>query len=241
VRLADNRQTISTPGLIAAADIHAVLEAALRIVVQAWVAIRRASELTDEHRTSEPRTAGCLYWRMCEVERNRHPRLPPMKIKAEIGTFSAELLEVPDGRIDIEIVYSLSDEPDLRLECKRVSATASDRRAKLAQYYVDGGVLRFVGGKYGRGHAWGVMVAFVIDGRFADAATTIAEYIADYHNEAPPHLSREWQPETRFGRHRHLFNTRHIQGCGPRQIDLLHLFLQFPRRKRQTKEFGSFL
>ena len=235
MNLADNRQTVPSPSFIDATDIHAVLEAALRIVVQAWVAIRRASELTDEHRTREPRTAGCLYWRMCEVERNRHPRLPPMKIKAEVGTYSAELLEVPDGRIDIEIIYSLSDEPDLRLECKRVSATASDRRAKLAKHYVDEGVLRFVGDKYGRGHAWGVMIAFVIDGRFADTATMIDEYIADYHNEGPAHLSREWQPETRFGRHRHLFNTQHIQGGGPHGIELLHLLLPFPRRKRQQR------
>jgi hypothetical protein len=229
--LVDNRQTVSTPAFIAADDIYAILEAALKIVVQAWVTIRRKRMLTDEHRTSEPRTAGCLYWRMREVERTRHPRRPPMKIKAEVGTFSAEVREVPDGRIDIEIIYSLSDEPDLRVECKRVSATVSDRRTDLATEYVDEGVLRFVGDKYGHGHVWGVMIAFVIDGEFADAASIIAKYVAEYHNDAPPHLSRAWRVETRFGRHRHLFNTQHLQGGGPQHIDLLHLFLPFPRRK----------
>ena len=229
--LADNRQTVSTPAFIAADDIYAVLEAALRIVIQAWRMIRRESMLTDEHRTSETRTAGCLYWRMREVERNRHPRRPPMKIKAEVGTFSAELREVPDGRIDIEIIYSLSDGPDLRMECKRVSATVSDGHTHLAREYVDQGVLRFVGDKYGHGHVWGIMIAFVIDGAFADAASIIAEYVAEYRNHAPSHLSRAWRAETRLGRHRHLFNTQHVQGRGPQHIDLLHLFLPFPRRK----------
>lgn len=227
--LADDRQTVSTPVFIDPHDIHAVLETALKIVVQAWVAIRRENELTHDHRTSECRTAGLLYWRMLEVEKNRDPRVPPMKVKAEVGTFSAELLEVPDGRIDIEIIYSLGDEPDLRLECKRVSGTASDQRTDLARYYVKGGVLRFVGDKYGRGHAWGVMIAFVIDGRFAEAATMIADYVAQYQNDAPRHVCRDWRREQRFGRHRHLFNTQHLRAGGGERIELLHLFLPFPR------------
>ena len=227
--LADDRQTVSTPMFIDAHDIHAVLEAALRIVVQAWVAIRQDSELTDDHRTNEPGIAGLLCRRMREVEKNRAPRRPAMKVKAEVGTFSAASLEVPDGRIDIEIISSLSDESDLQLECKRVSTTASDRCTDLARYYVDGGVLRFVGGKYGRGHAWGVMIAFVIDGRFAEAATMIADYVAQYQNDAPPHVCRDWRREQRFGRHRHLFNTQHLRAGGGERIELLHLFLPFPR------------
>jgi hypothetical protein len=154
-----------------------------------------------------------------------------MKVKAEVGTFSADSLEVPDGRIDIEIIYSLSEEPDLRLECKRVSATASDRPTALARYYVDGGVLRFVGDKYGRGHAWGVMIAFVIDGKFAGAATMIANQVAGYRNDAPPHVCRDWRREQRFGRHRHLFNTQHARAGGGERIELLHLFLPFARQR----------
>ena len=122
--------TLSTPHLIAVPDIYAVIQAALKVVIRSWIGICRERLLTPQHRSNEPRTAGLLYHRMKAVERERDPRKPPMKIKCEVGTFSAGELEIPDGRIDIEIIYSLSDDPDLRLECKRVSTSAGDASAR---------------------------------------------------------------------------------------------------------------
>jgi hypothetical protein len=219
--------SLARPGLIAAPDIYAVIQAALKIVIRAWIHICREQLLTVRHRTSEPKTAGLLYQRMKSVERERKPRIPEMKIKCEAATFSCDELEVPDGRIDIEIIYSLSDDPDLRLECKRVSTTPGDGPRDRADYYIGHGVLRFIGDKYGRGHSWGAMLAFVIDGKSAAAASFIAASIAGY-TKAPLDLCAHWAQEDRFGRTRHLFRTEHLQGGGPHRIELLHLFLPFP-------------
>lgn len=219
----------SAPRLIPEEDFLAVIEAVLRIVVLAWIRLRRAGSLTDFHRHQENNTAGLLYHQMVLAEREREPRIPPVKIKPEVGTFSDEL-EVPDGRIDVEVVYSLGDDPDLRLEYKRVSSTPTDDPTGLAREYVAEGVLRFVHDKYGRGHRWGVLVAFVIDGLFEPTVEIVAEKVSTYRNN-PHHLTGPWQPEGRFVPRRHLFSTEHFQGGGPRKIRLLHLFLPFPRRE----------
>jgi hypothetical protein len=223
----DSAISLARPDLVAEPDVHAVIQAALQIVIRSWIRICRERLLTVKHRTSEPKTAGLLYQRMRAVEQGRNPRTPPMKIKCEIATFSGDDLELPDGRIDIEIIYSLSDDPDLRLECKRVSTTAGDRPRKKADYYIGEGVLRFVGDKYGRGHSWGVMLAFVIDGKAAAAASFISASLAGY-KKAPLGLCAPWSREGRFGPTRHLFRTEHLQGGGPERISLLHLFLPFP-------------
>ena len=216
----------SRPDFYQPVDLRAVVEAALAIAVAAWVRIRRQRLLREEHRRDEPRIAGLLYLQMVRSERERQPRWPRMKVKSEVGTFSGSDAEIADGRIDIEIIYSLDDEPDLRLECKRVSASTEDDRAKLARYYVDGGVRRFVGDKYGRGHPWGVLVAFVVDGKVTAAARLIADYVT---RDGQDHLLSAFETAGLPPR-RHLFKTEHRQGGGTRMIRLLHLFLPFPRR-----------
>jgi len=173
-----------------------VIGAVLKIVAEAWNRVLRDDVLNDAHRRDEPATAGLLRHRMVAVEREREPRRPQMKIKPEVGV-TAEDEEMVVGSIDIEIIYSLGDEPDLRLECKRVSTTKEDDHTTLAREYVAEGVLRFVG-KYGYGQAWGIMVGFVIDGNSAGAAILIAQYITQYKNQ-PPHVLRDWAPEARFG------------------------------------------
>lgn len=53
------RQSISEsrPALYQPADLRSVLEAALALVVRAWVRIRREKLLGELHRRDEPRTA----------------------------------------------------------------------------------------------------------------------------------------------------------------------------------------
>ncbi len=220
------RRPPTAPQFLAARDILAVIEAVLRIVAGAWDRVLRECALSETHRHDEPTTAGLLRARMIAVEAERSPRRPPMKIKPEVGVPSEDQ-ETVVGFIDIEIIYSLGDEPDLRLECKRVSSTKEDDPRRLANRYVRTGVLHFVG-KYGRGHAWGIMIGFVVDGNAESAALLIARYVAKYPNE-PPHLLRDWCEETRFGACRHLFNTRHRKSDGS-PIELLHFFLPFPAR-----------
>lgn len=209
---------------LAREDILAVIEAALKIAVEAWSRVLADGTLNDTHRHNERATAGLLRHRMILVEGERKPRRPQMKILPEVGVTGEDEKAVM-GFIDIQIVYSLGDAPDLRLECKRVSSTTQDRCADLARRYVDTGVLHFVG-KYGRGNAWGVMVAFVIDGNVTASGALIGRYIAERRNH-PRHVLSDWTEETRFGLHGNLFSTRHRK-MDDAPIELLHLFLPFP-------------
>ena len=97
----------SWPGLFEPADLQTVLEAALGIVVRAWIRVRRGRLLGERHRRDERPTAGLLYHQMVREERERQPRWPKMKLKTEVGTFSSGDEVIPDGRIDIEVIYSL--------------------------------------------------------------------------------------------------------------------------------------
>jgi hypothetical protein len=218
------RRPPATPRFVAEADLLAVIGAVLAVVADAWGRVLGEEAIGESQRHDEVTTAGILRRRMVIVERERKPRQPAMKIKPEVGV-TAEDQETVVGAIDIEIVYSLGDEPDLRLECKRVSSTAEDDPKALARYYVREGVLRFVG-KYGWGQAWGIMIGFVIDGNADGAAALIARYVRKYRNR-PAHLISDWAVEPRFGPHRHLFNTRHRKSGGS-PIELLHFFLPFP-------------
>ena len=214
---------LAPPQFLDAQDILAVIAAVLRIVSDAWDRVVREGVLEEVHRRDEPKTVGLLRSRMVAVERERSPRIPALKIKPEVGVTSEDA-ETVVGSIDIEIIYSLGDEPDLRVECKRVSTAKEDNPTALARYYVEGGVLRFVG-KYGRGHAWGVMVAFALDGNCDASATLIGEYVGAYRNE-PVHVVRDWKADARFGTPRRLFSSRHRKSSGG-PIELLHIFLPF--------------
>lgn len=226
MNLGKGRYSPRVADFIAVPDILAVIGVVLRIVAEAWERVLRERVLEEAHRHDEPATAGLLRRRMVTVERERKPRLPQMTIKPEVGVTSEDQ-ETVVGSIDIEIIYSLGDEPGLRLECKRVSITPQDDPTRLARLYIREGVLRFVG-KYGSGHPWGIMIAFVIDGKADAAAVLIARYIREYKNQ-PPHLIRDWAEEARFGPLRHLFNTRHRKSGGS-PIELLHFFLPFPAK-----------
>ena len=71
----------------------------------------------------------------------------------------------------------------------------------------------------------GVLLAFVVDGRFMAAMRFIAEYVTRDH---PDHLLSGFEP-TGWPPRRHLFETQHRRSRGDQKIRLLHLFLPFPR------------
>ncbi len=224
------RRPPTLPQLLGPPDILAVIGAVLEIIAGAWERVRQDGVLAETHRHDEPATAGLLRQRMVVVERERSPRIPNLKIKPEVGV-TAEDGQTVVGSIDIEVIYSLGDEPDFRLECKRVSSMEADDPAGLARYYVGHGVLRFVG-KYGWGHTWGMMIGFAIDGNSEAAALLIARYVKEYKNE-PSHLLRDWAEEKRFGAYPYLFNTLHRKS-GDSEIELLHLFLPFSAAVRRS-------
>ena len=134
-----------------------------------------------------------------------------------------------DVELDIVILYSWHGIRTIAVECKRVSNSVCDQRDVLGRDYVEKGVRRFVDGRYARGEALGLMYAFVLDGDCEGSATLIAAYLVKRETH-PPHTCRPWRQETRFGSHANLFSTQHRQCGGPQLIELLHLFLPFPRR-----------
>ncbi len=72
---------------------------------------------------------------------------------------------------------------------------------------------------------WGVLLAFVVDGRFMAAMQFIAGYVT---RDDQDHLLSGFEPVD-WPPRRHLFETEHQRGGSNQCIRLLHLFLPFPR------------
>jgi hypothetical protein len=93
---------------------------------------------------------------------------------------------LPDGRTDIPIMSfhlflrTQEHDPHAILECKRVSG--SD--AHLCREYVAQGMDRFSSGKYGRNHAVGFLVGYVISGSPQEAADGVNRYLQKFSRDA---------------------------------------------------------
>lgn len=211
------------------AALQRVISAILELSAEAWAAICKAGELKDEHRKCEVRTTGLLRNRMLQIKHLQGSwSAVKFKIKIEVGSQSQPDLQVPDGSIDIEVIYSLEDDPDFRIECKRVSNSTQHRRDHLAREYIKEGVLRFVEDKYGRGHRWAAMFAYAVDGDAEGSSARIGQYVARYKVKET-RTYEPWCRETRFGNHDFLYRTGHLQGNNRSRICLLHFFLPFPK------------
>ena len=217
------------PGFLSPTDIMPVVEAALGVVAEAWRQLIAANKLTSRHRRCENLTSAELRYQMRLVESNRNPRLPPMKIRGEVETFGRRRVVRPSGRVDIEIIHSLSNENDLHIECKIVSNSQEDRPSGRATYYVDHGLFRFVAGRYASGLPWGILLAYVVDGETLGAIERVGRRVAARRGRL--RTIRDWARDHRFQGHEFLFSTQHRSGKD-RQIDVLHLFLPF--RPRQS-------
>jgi len=142
------------------------------------------------------------------------------RFEEEVGTRSSLIAPKVEGRIDIKVIYSFTEEEYFGIECKRVSNRKADG---LAKKYVQKGVARFVSGKYSAGHDWAAMVGFVVAGRTSEAVELIVNTLAP--NREAIRMRGTWGSEKRFGPYKHLYRTRHVQVLPKREIKILHLFL----------------
>ena len=91
----------------------------------------------------------------------------------ELDPESGELL----GRIDLRLVHGHRERVYFALECKRLNVVAKRRRSSLARKYVEEGMTRFITGQYAGGLDKGGMLAYVMDGKTADAIASVKQAI----------------------------------------------------------------
>lgn len=87
------------------------------------------------------------------------------------------------GRIDItlQFLHQFGDEDAyVAIECKRVMAGDSG----LNGSYVTQGIERFASGKYGAGHAWGFMLAYVLALPVKDIIAAVDQRVRKTYGEA---------------------------------------------------------
>lgn len=131
---------------------------------------------------------------------------------------------LPDGRTDIpifliEIFFGSQDhDPHAVIECKRIAA--GDRH--LCREYVVEGVDRFRLGKYGRNHATGFMVGYLLSGSASGAVSDVNAYLTSKARE-PEHLHRVADPQPSW-------SSRHARTSPALPITLFHSFFSIPSR-----------
>ena len=118
----------------------------LSITVTAWPEALASGEINTG--SCEPDIAGSLGKAMIAEKKRRAGLAEQLRIEEEVGTRSNDTVIRTDGRIDIKIIYSWDEDEYFGMECKKISSGDKE----FAKKYVLDGMMRFVTGKYGRGH-----------------------------------------------------------------------------------------
>ena len=84
--------------------------------------------------------------------------------------------------------------------------------------------MRFVAGKYGYAHQWGMMVGYVISGTCERAIEFVQGRIDEYRTILC--VKQDFAPETRFGVYSFLYSSRHQQEATNTLITLLHYIFE---------------
>lgn len=113
------------------------------------------------------------------LKAHRYPWSKSMTVLPGTESRSDARVLLPDGRTDIPIflieVFLRSEEhdPHAVIECKRI---AGGNRHLCREYIVEG-VDRFRVGKYGKNHAVGFMVGYLLSGRAGEAVADVNAYL----------------------------------------------------------------
>lgn len=190
----------------------------LRILHDAWPATAadpRVNRTADEDSISD-----VLRWKMVDAK-NRLDPVPQMRFEREPQSDDPEL-DNPLGLIDIKVLYTWSDETYLTMECKRIASTENS----LALKYVRNGVNRFASGKYGPGHAFGILTGYVICGNPDGCAKRVSRALAK-ESEAETGYDSEfaWKVDDVLISGQRHYRTRHRQEIADNNIELIHAFL----------------
>ncbi|QDU42849.1 hypothetical protein Mal52_13180 [Symmachiella dynata] len=153
--------------------------------------------------------------------KNRLDPVPQMRFEREPQSDDPEL-ENPLGLIDIKVIYTWNDETYLTMECKRIASTENS----LALKFVRDGVNRFASGKYGPGHAFGIMTGYVICGN-PDCCAERVRTTLDKEPKSETGYDRHhgWQPDDDIVNGTRHYRTRHHQEIAKNTIELIHVFV----------------
>lgn len=190
----------------------------LRILHNAWPTTIADSQVTLT--TDEDLISDVLRWKMVEAK-NRLDPVPQLRFERESQSDDPEL-DTPLGLIDIKILYTWNDETYLTMECKRITSTENS----LALRYVRNGVNRFASGKYSPGHAFGIIVGYVICGNSDSCAERVSCTLANEpETETGYDAKFGWKTDDDLIDGQRHYRTRHRQEIAVNNIELIHVFL----------------
>jgi len=189
---------------------------ALQILHDAWPATKKDSRINrDSH---EDAITDILRWKMAEAKDRMNP-IPQMRFEREAQSDRAQQ-DTPTGLIDIMVSYTWRESTYLTMECKRIR---SDENS-LALAYVRNGVNRFAEGKYGPGHAFGIIVGYVICGNAAGCAERVRLVLErEPWKETGYDLNHGWQPS--INALSNLYQSRHAQVAFKNHVTLFQSFM----------------
>lgn len=191
----------------------------LSITAAAWPNALASGEITTG--SSEPDIAGSLGKAMIAEKKRRAGLDKQFRIEEEVGTRSSPTVIRADGRIDIKIIYSFDEDEYFGMECKKLKGSGKE----LAEKYVTDGMMRFVNGKYGRGHPWGAMLGFVLDGDADGSWKLICAQLKLLRKDT--RMKGRWVVHRVWPSLPRLYRTHHYQYRQTAPMALLHLFLAF--------------
>jgi hypothetical protein len=191
---------------------------ALRILHEAWPATAADSQITRD--SDEDSITNVLRWKMVDAKNRRDP-VPEMQFLREPQSDRADL-DTPMGLIDIMVSYTWDESTYLTMECKRICSSDNS----LALKYVRNGINRFASGKYSSGHAYGIVVGYVICGNSPGCIERVRSTLfGEPLTETGFDSEFGWKSEDRMIDGLELFKTRHHQQMHQNAIELFHAFV----------------
>ena len=190
----------------------------LRILHDAWPATTadsRVSATTDEDSIND-----VLRWEM-SAAKNRIKPVPKLGFDRESQSDDPKL-NTPIGLIDIKVSYTWNDETYLTIECKRITSEENS----LALKYVRNGINRFTSGKYSPGHAFGIVVGYVICGNPDGCAERVRKTLGKEPKRETGYDSKfGWQIDEELVDGQKHYRSRHKQAVKNNKIELVHAFV----------------
>jgi hypothetical protein len=154
------------------------------------------------------------------LKKHRYPWSKTMAVLPGTESRSSADVRLPDGRTDIplfiiQIFLRLQEhDPHAIIECKRIAGP--DRH--LCREYVVEGVDRFRKGKYGKKHAIGFMVGYLLSGSATDAVKGLNAYLTNTSRTAEHLRTSDLTEEFRN------WISRHPRTASSSPIHLHHSF-----------------
>ena len=118
-------------------------------------------------------------------------------------------------------LYPSREDPSLIVEAKRLQGTGPS----LAGNYVGQGVVRFVDGRYGRGHDYGIMLGYVVVASVSSAISRVSA--AMHRHKGQTQQSSAFAPDNSLCTYPNTHHSSHSQRVTNQPITLVHIFVDF--------------